>query len=448
MRGAGDVAALAEMRRETPTATPDGRCRRRCGRTPRRTRWCLDPSAPARRLPHAEGEGTPLPCGPVLPPASTEVNQCPPFSPVYHRRIATCPRRHPINVHDQHPRSTPTIDADSESRPTPTSAGCRLRRHPLDELGSIDGQARRVGPRGKTAAAHAAIRPESIAGCAVYSVPWIRTPLRVRRWLNPTSLRPSSNTSPGPSPAKQTRSDHGVVTIDPRVHGQLAVARRTAQRPPPHLPGPDHEATHVVRARAPGGTTMSIHTNWSGDHQHCPATGSALDDADAHSARIRRRRRCPRLWRDPSTTAVSSGCSHQTCAASGTAGEAGRASCSSRTVPRRRTTAVNWRRPGTAATPRARRAPRASPTPCRAAPGTVAASASPPRRASGRASSCCTAGTRRRGSPRRATHRASGARRGRSSRRERRSTGSGTRHGRTRLGGTRRRPRASGTRTM
>lgn len=32
-----------------------------------------------------------------------------------------------------------------------------------------------------------------------------RAPLRVRRWEMPTSLRPSTNTSPGPTPAKQTR---------------------------------------------------------------------------------------------------------------------------------------------------------------------------------------------------------------------------------------------------
>ena len=72
-----------------------------------------------------------------------------------------------------------------------------------------------VGARARSASPRAS-RSRSRSGSQRRAAQhWNSAPSRVRRWLRPTTLRPPTVTSPGPSPAKHTHGDHGVRCIAP-----------------------------------------------------------------------------------------------------------------------------------------------------------------------------------------------------------------------------------------
>src|SRR2546421_8133947 len=98
--------------------------------------------------------------------------------------------------------------------------------------------------------------PTVSASQVSYVTHWKRAAARLRRWLSPTTLRPSTVTSPGPRPAKHTAADQGVRRRAPscqRAGGPAGVTAVTTSAPPPprQWEGPP-------APRAPNGTPARV----------------------------------------------------------------------------------------------------------------------------------------------------------------------------------------------
>jgi len=106
-----------------------------------------------------------------------------------------------VRLWDQRcPASPDTPPAISDSTDATTSSGAS--KVATGDRSSTTG--RTVAARSSTSSAESYDR---------YQQHCRRAAARVRRWLIPTSLRPSSRTSPGPKPSKQISDDHGVDTM-------------------------------------------------------------------------------------------------------------------------------------------------------------------------------------------------------------------------------------------
>ena len=273
-------------------------------------------------------------------------------------------------------------------------------------------------------------------------------PWRVRRWLRPTNLRPSSSDFAGTEPGEADQLRPGRRHHRPGVDRQRTRRRRRCRRAlPPHAPRPTPSSPmRHRRARRPGGSDDDRSTP-VGLEQHGAAARPPAHDVEPEPAQASTSRDRG-VWRDPSTSAASVGRTTRHVRVVAALPPANGSSVVQLAhAAAALATDVNSRAPGTAATPRARPGRRASPTPSRVAPGTAAAAACPPRRACGRAWPCCTAARRRKVLPDVRPPRERGTTWSIESARAR-STGSGTRRGRTPLGVTRRPTARRGTRTM
>ena len=90
-------------------------------------------------------------------------------------------------------------------RPGPRRPRPRRRRPRPDR--------RRPPPAASPSRARASSR--AVGSHRTTQAPWNQAPCRSRRWASPTTLRPSTVTSPAPTPPKQTSDDHRVHAPGP-----------------------------------------------------------------------------------------------------------------------------------------------------------------------------------------------------------------------------------------